>query len=291
MTEDPKQTHQEKHVSVFAEELQQMMGVLQSIIPKYQAIGGDYHSKGAYAHFHLRGLIYHLKRMKASYDEIGYELHSRIQSLGSGPTFIMYTPAMQELLYEFYAFINLSRISLDNLKYIVYPLFLGDPLHMPKSITDLGRGKTNCGIYERIAATEELAYLIQLRNCLVHFRTLAVNDNSVIRHEASKEMNVEGTQAWFAPMAKAVYRLNENKDMVFNIFLPDKIFEGENNKTVAKFTYTRKLNILAESMRFMRHILFNYMDSFSESIFSTEKRYTYDKKGKMAPVDYLGYTC
>jgi hypothetical protein len=271
---------------VFNDELSQMKEVFQKITQEYQKISNEHYLKGVYAEWHINGLMYHAQTIIKEYSAISEELLSRLNTVKFAHVFIMHTPQMQNLMYEFYAFISLARITLDNLKHILYPLFKNPQNQMPKSITDLESGKTNCDIYERIAQTPEILYLIDLRNCLVHYRTFAINNNSVITLEGAEDIEKVGVEKWTKPMAKGTFRITENMDVVFNVFLPDIIFERNNNKKLADFTYNNRINILAETMRFLRHILFNYMDSFSQNIHSQEKRFIYEKKGGITPVEF-----
>lgn len=274
--------------STFTEELKQMKEVLPRICEEYQKISKENYLKSQYAQWHLNGLMYHADAMISQYSEIAEELMKRLNTLQFAHVFIMHTPQMQNLMYEFYAFISLARISLDNLKHILYSLFKNPINQMPKSITDLGSGNTDCPIYERIANTDELQYLIDLRNCLVHYRTFAINNNSVITHESVEDFEKDGIEKWTKPMAKGTFRITENNDVVFNIFLPDVIYiRDNNNKKLADFTYNSRINLLGETMRFLRHILFNYMDAMTENIKSSEARFAFHKKGGIQPVKYM----
>lgn len=273
--------------SEFAEELIQMKEVLSKICDDYQKISTEHRLKGDYAKWHLNGLMYHAEAMVSQYSSIAEELMIRLNSEKIPHVVIMYTPQMQNLMYEFYAFVNLARISLDNIKHILYSLFKNPFNQLPKSITDLGSGNTDCPVYERIANTEELQYLIDLRNCLVHYRTFAINTNSVITHESVGNFENDGIEGWTKPMAKGSFRIIENNDVVFNIFLPDEIYiRGKTGKKLADFTYNKRINILSTTMRFLRYILFNYMDAMSVNIMSQEARFSFQKNGGIQPVKY-----
>ncbi|WP_428661768.1 hypothetical protein [Runella sp.] len=264
-----------------------MKDAIQEISQEYQKISKEHYLKGEYAIWHLNGLMYHADSMITQYSAIAEELLTRLNKLTFVHVFIMHTPQMQNLMYEFYAFISLARISLDNLKHIIYPLFKNPTNQMPKSVTDLGSGNTDCPIYERIANTEELQYLIDLRNCLVHYRTFAINNHSVIKYEGVDNFEKDSIEELTKPMAKGSFRITENNDVVFNIFLPDIIYNRENNnKKLVDFTYNNRMNILAETIRFIRHIVFNYMEAMAINIVSQEERFTFDKKGGISPVNY-----
>lgn len=278
--------------SDFDKELSEMENVLNSILDKYQKISEVHNLKGIYAHWHLSGLIYHLKNILRDYKVISQEVMNRLNTVKFAHAFIMHTPEIRSLMYEFYAFISLARITLDNLRHILYPLFTNEIRQMPKSITAMVSKSTNCAVYERIANTEEIQYLIDLRNCLVHYKNFATSNISLITFEGvdlGKEDDI--ISQFTKPMAKGTFRITENNDIVFNIFLPDKIFDWENNKKLVPFTYEKRINLLAESMRFMRHILFNYMESFAINIKTQKKIFTFDKKLKQERVEYTKFLC
>lgn len=280
--------HTQRNPSTFTEELKQMKEVLQQILHEYQKISNEHYVKGEYTQWHLNGLMYHADTIISQYSTIAEELKARLNTVQFAHVFIMHTPQMQNLMYEFYAFISLARISLDNLKHILYPLFTNPINQMPKSVTDLGSGNTDCPIYERIANTEELQYLIDLRNCLVHYRTFAINNNSIITHENVEDFEKDGIENMTKAMTKGTFRITESNDIVFNIFLPDAIYIRDNkNKKLADFTYNNRLNILGETMRFLRHILFNYLDAMTVNVTSQEPRFAFQKKGGIQPVKYI----
>jgi len=276
--------------SDFDKELFDMENVLNSQINEFQKISDDHDLKGIYAHWHLSGLIYHLKNILKDYKVISEGVLTRLNAVKFAHAFIMHTPEIRSLMYEFYAFISLARITLDNLRHILYPLFTNEIRQMPKSITDMISKSTNCSVYERIANTEELQYLIDLRNCLVHYRNFATSNTSLITLEGVDFQNENDKITQLTkPMAKGTFRITENNDVVFNIFLPDKIFDWGNNKKLVQFTYEKRINLLAESMRFMRHLLFNYMESFAINIKTQEKVFTFSKKLRDEKVDYTNF--
>lgn len=273
---------------MYIKELEEMNETLNDICNEYRNLSKENAIISDYAQWHFRGLVYHTKNIIFQYGKIGDELQKRLNKIENPDVIIMYSPHTQNLMFEFYAFINLARISLDNLKHLLYPLFITPIKELPKSITDLGSGKTNCPVYERIAKTEELQYLIDLRNCLVHYKTLAVNDNSVFTKEGVDELNLESYKNWTAAMTKGVFRIHDKNKITFDIYLPDKIYDrSNNNKKLTEFTYNNSFNIVIATMSFIRHILLNYMDAFISNNFSQEKSFIYEKKGGIQPVFFL----
>jgi len=271
---------EQRKTTDFEAEIQEMEKVINSILTEYQKLSEEHYLKGLHAHWHLKGLNFHMKNLITNYNIISKEVLARLNKVELVDVLIMHTPEIRNLMYEFYAFINLARITLDNIKYILSPLFITPFNHMPKSITGLASGMTDCPVYERIANTEELHYLIDIRNCIVHYRSFSTSDNSIIIKEGVSidDPKVENSN-WIKPMAKGTFRITENKDVVFNIFIPDVIFDKNNGKKMVEFSYDKRINLLAECMRFNRHLTLNYMEAFSLNIYSQDKRYLYNKSG------------
>ncbi|MFC0518983.1 hypothetical protein ACFFGT_32515 [Mucilaginibacter angelicae] len=276
-------------ITDYEDNLKEMHKAITGSIRDFQKLSEEHFLSGEYADWHIKGLIYHVNNLIASYREVVKELELRLNTVSEADIFIMHTPQINNLMYEFYAFVSLARITLDNLRYILYPLFVNNMGQMPKSITDLEKNKTDCSVYQRIADTQELQYLIDLRNCIVHYKTFATSNNSVIVKEGLN-INLEDYTGnkWTVPMAKGMYRITENRDIVFNIFLPDNIYDRTSNgKKLCVFTYDKRINILGESVRFLRYIVFNYMEALILNISSQEKRFNYNKSASFANVKYL----
>jgi hypothetical protein len=273
----------------FDRELAEMDQSLSEIVRKYSEHSADYRLKGLYAQWHLKGLMFHAQRILSSYKAVHEHVYTRI--LSSPDTtqrpnvLIMYVPEMQEMMYEVYAFINLAKITLDHLQKILKPLFL-EKTQLPKSISDFTPGVTTCPTYERIANTEEIRYLIDLRNCLAHYRTFAVSNNSLFVMEGVDINQLSVVDEWTKPMAKGVFRIAGENKIVVNVFLPDTIFNDGPNKTLSQFTYNKRINLLAETMRFLRHILFNYLEAFAMNIKPPSEKFQFVKKGVGENVEY-----
>lgn len=251
----------------------------------------DVHLRVYRAEWHIRGLIYHCKNIIEQYGNFCNDVIIRANSdSGVKPDIlIMYSPSVQYLMYEFYALVNLAKISLDNLSKLVYPLF--STKHLPKSVTDFESGSTNCPMYERLANDSLTHYLIDVRNCLVHYRSFATNDNAYVLKEGVDESEAqEIAKDWIGLMAKGVFRFTDDGKTVVNIFLPDVIFERSEtgDKKLAKFTYDNRYNILGHSMRFARTVMFSTIEAFSYyKDFS--KRFIYNKHGIGEKVNYFDF--
>lgn len=277
-------------VSAFSEELKSLKEVFYKTADNYSKLEEDHRSKVMYAQWHIEGLIYHFEKINENYSIIVASLKTRLETVGEADIFVMNTPEIKHLMYEFYAFVNLSKITLDNIRHFLYPLFTNEIRQLPKSISDFKSCTTNCPIFERIGRTEEIQYLIDLRNCLVHYRSFATSHISLIQKEGVEidDDTKEIFDKLAKSMAKGIYRITESNDIVFNILIPDKIYDRSDGKRLANFTFDNKINILGESMRFLRHIVFNYLDSFTTVQKNYGKKiYTYKKSKFENPVKYL----
>lgn len=208
------------------------------------------------ADWHIRGLAYHTKKLIHLYGQFASSVSARAIDIdGDTPgAIIMYSKNTQELMFEFYALVNLGKITLDNLSKLLYPLFKNK--HLPKSVTDYTLATTNCPVYEKLCQDANIAYLVDIRNCLVHYRSFASSDNSfVIKEGIEYDPEDPLWGDWTNPMFRATYRIEEAK-VVVNVFLPDQIYINKDSaqKKLANFTYDEKINILGQSFRFLMSI-------------------------------------
>jgi hypothetical protein len=70
---------------------------------------GDRSILGFQAEWHIRGVLYHLRRLFEVHGQFVHEVSVRA-SIGAD-VLIMYAPSYQQMLFEFYALVNLARIS------------------------------------------------------------------------------------------------------------------------------------------------------------------------------------
>lgn len=233
------------------------------------------------AGWYIKGIIYHGRNLIKCYCDIVDGTIKRINTVGAVDALIMYTPSAQSMMFEFYALINILRISLDALRKLLSPAFITPISQLPKSITDFKSGTTNCPIYENLAKCQDISYLIEIRNCAVHFRGFTTLDNTVAIREDSDMVISELDSEWISSITKASYRIEENR-LIFNIYLPDKIFthEQNGNKKLAEFTYSNKLNIISKSMNFIRIVSDSYLEA---STYANDKimlqRFEFKKNG------------
>jgi len=235
------------------------------------------------AEWYVRGTIYHCKNLIKHYKKICENVEIRalgtMNASGQPPEVIlMYSPEILFLYYEFYSLVNLARISLDNLRYILSPVFSTPFNQLPKSITRFLNGETNCPIYQDLKKADIVKYLIDIRDCLTHYRSFASSDNVMAVLEGSETPQIE----WSLSLARLSYRFPDISKVVVNIYLPDAIFTYNHKSHVrgkmAIFTYTQKYNILSQSMQFVKFIT----SITSSSILLLEKEirpiYTYEPR-------------
>jgi hypothetical protein len=206
---------------------------------------------GFQAEWHIRGILYHLRRLFDLYAVFVHEVCARAAPDAS--VLIMYAPSFQEMLFEFYALVNLSRISLDSLRIFLSPVFKRNCDRLPKSIRDVLMGKTDCPVYNALSGQDALEYLLDLRNCLVHYRSFATSDNAYVIEEGFDTSDIDGQyDAYFVAMARADFRRIDDKAIAVNILLPDSIFEisATGGKSLTPFTYEQRWSLLSMARSF-----------------------------------------
>jgi hypothetical protein len=209
-----------------------------------------------HADWHVRGLLYHCRNLLASYQDVAQETGDRVVGTNANVV-VLYAPTVQRMWFEFYALVNLARITLDSLRNLLAPVFVTDFGQLPKSISGFIEGHTDCPVYAALATDPAVTYLSDIRNCLVHFRSFATSDNAVITDEARPDMesqlnDLPGSD-WLRSMAKGEFRRVGETGVSTNFYLPDVIFERcGTDKRLARFTYRQKYNVLSQSIGFVR---------------------------------------
>jgi hypothetical protein len=209
---------------------------------------------GFQTEWHLRGLIYHLRRCHEHYSTFVGEVSARASTGASA--IVMFAPSFQQMLFEFYALVNLARISLDNLRVYLRPLFVRSSHQLPKSIRDVLAGSSDCPVYVQLTDQPLVTYLVDLRNCLVHYRSFATSDNAVVRDESLKEKLLAGADGdpFLTAMARAEFRRVRRNAISVNVLLPDRIFEEKTKGSgdrLAQFTYCERWNLLSMARGFV----------------------------------------
>lgn len=228
------------------------------------------------AEWHVRGLTHHCRNLVGYYAEVAKGVSERA---GSGANMIvMYAPSVQKMWVEFYALVNLARITLDNLRHLLAPLFVTKFNQLPKSISDYVKDSTDCPVYQRLAEEKVVEYLSDIRNCIVHYRTFATNDNTLAIEEGLEQPEVVENQEWFKPMARACFRRVGEAGVSVNFYLPDIVFvRGPGDKRLAPFTYNEKYNVLSQSMEFARLVAWAVGQSLVLLVEPGKPTYSYKK--------------
>lgn len=228
--------------------------------------------------WHVRGVTYHCRNLIKYYTSVSLGVIERVKTTKAG-IIMMNDESVQKLMFEFYALVNLARISLDNLRNLLEPVFLTPYEQLPKHITDFKTDSTDCPVYTKIADDPAVIYLIDIRNCLVHYRTFATDDNVMVVMDGI-EPNVFEEFEWTRSMARASFRRTENDRIIFNMYLPDEIFQrnSSGNKKLAKFTYEMRINIISQSMEFVRILAYATLGSLKLLIDHGTPKYTYRSK-------------
>jgi len=130
------------------------------------------------AEWHIRCLIYHCRNLLSYYTSFTKEVSSRAAT--GADILWMYSQDFQYMLFELYGLVNIARISMDNLRFYLSPLFKTPSNQLPKSVKDFLKGDTDCPIYQFLSKQDLTEYLIDLRNCLVHYRSFASSDNALV---------------------------------------------------------------------------------------------------------------
>lgn len=209
------------------------------------------------AEWNARGVLYHCRRIYDLYHNIVAGVVART---GASPdVIVMHSPEMQHLLFEFYAFMLLSRITLDELKKYVAPTFATSPANLPNSVTDMQKGWTDCPLYASYLADQAhlLRYLLDIRDCLVHHRSFATSDNTVaVRTDVGELGHPESFGPWHEPVTRVTFREVGPDGMAVNILLPDDVFQydadGHRTRMVGRFTYEEGINLLSQCREFAR---------------------------------------
>ncbi len=239
-----------KKLDDFGKELDKLTEEAHSLVLKLSEQRKEYAPKAYLAEWHIRGLNYHYKRIFEYYGRFAKEVSARA-SIGAGVIW-MYSADFQIMLFEVYALVNLARITLDNLRDYLSPVFSTPYEQLPKSVNDFMKGMTDCPVYEWINNQDVLGYLIDFRDCLVHYRSFATSDNALTIEEGFDVPNlIEEKDYVFAPMARAFFRKVGDNCLSVNVYLPDTIFKRtEGNKRLAKFTYEERWNLLSQCRAF-----------------------------------------
>jgi hypothetical protein len=208
-----------------------------------------------------RGLVYHCRAMYAKYQAVAAGVSGRAQTGAS--VIVMHSPEMQELLFEFYAFVLLGRLTLDELRTFVAPTFATRLGELPKSINGMLDGTTDCPLYASFLQgnMELVRYLIELRDCVVHYRSFATSDNPIAVLQGFDPPEAVFSSPWHEPVTRVQFRHVPAtgampEGIAVNILLPDAIFtygpKGNRGKMVERFTYNEGINLMTQCREFSK---------------------------------------
>jgi hypothetical protein len=234
----------------FEKEIASLSAQANDVVRELTAQKGEHSLRAHQAEWHIRGMVYHCKNVYGFYCAFTKAVSARAGTGAS--TLWMYTPDFQSMLFEFYALVNLTKIALDNIRDYLSPLFRTPYNQLPKSVSDFVRGETNCPTYIFLSQQPILGYLIDLRNCLVHYRSFAISDNAIVTEEGVEQPGLIESDPFFESMARASFRRVDENGISVNVYLPDVIFEKSpsGNKRLARFTYEERWNLLSMALRF-----------------------------------------
>jgi len=205
--------------------------------------------------WHLLGIAYHTRNVLTNYVAMARSVAGGALNAQTPDIIITPSPEFRVMMFEFYALVSLARITLDNLRLFLRPLFKTNYGQLPKSVRQFLEGTTDCPVYQALAQQPVVEYLCDLRDCLVHFRTFATNTNLVAIGAHVDPQDVHEllvTNRWFEPMARAYFG-RSGRSIEVNVLLPDIIFKrAEGQKKVALFTYDERINLVAQSLEFLR---------------------------------------
>jgi hypothetical protein len=271
-----------KHVADYDNELKELGKVISDAVANLEKNRAEYTLLTRQAEWHVKGLIYHAEKLTALYKHVASEVGGRHLST-KAEYIIFHSEELQELTFEFYAFVLLARLSLDELKNCLKPLFTSNP-QLPNSITDVLKGSTDCPLYSGLQQGQPiLRYLIDIRDCIVHHRTFATSHDAVAMAKEAEEENFAKTlpQGWQIPVTRIYFNRDTLGKLVVNILLPDAIYEvgqdSHRGKMVPHFTYDIGVNILAQSMEFLK--LCTYETALALNLLAKESKqgYTWSK--------------
>ena len=124
------------------------------------------------------------------------------------------------------------------------------------------KGTTDCPLYDSLLTEQSklLRYLLDVRDCLVHHRSFASSDNSLVLAEGATDARLpELLSPWHEPVTRITFRRVEPGGIAVNILLPDAIFEygpeGSRKNMVREFKYDERINLLTQAREFAKLVV------------------------------------
>lgn len=234
--------------------------------------------------WHLIGLIYHYERLTGLYERVSKEVAERAIHT-KADVLVMHSKEMQQLIFEFYSLVNLARISLDQFLKFLRPCFKNQN-SVPKSINDFLGGYSKAPYYQ-LSQIGLLPYLVDIRNCIVHYRSFSSTDNTIAISEGFKGEEILGRmdEHMPRPVIRTSYRRHEGnpQGISVNILLPDVIFEkderGKKVRLAREFSYNDSHNIPRVSTEIVKLIMM--AGNIAEDMLSKDEiAYEWNKSAK-----------
>jgi hypothetical protein len=244
-----------KRLDVFKGELEEVENVMTRAVQRLAEAKPKHTLLAHQAEWHIRGLLYHFRRCCDLYEAVAAEVGSRVLATNAS-IIVMHSPDMQALIFEFYALIILARITLDESIKYVRPLFVNRG-NLPKSVNDFLKGESDCPLHDLLKDEPVLGYLVDLRDCIVHYRTFATSDNTVaVADDLDDSSLPEISSVWPRPVTRTYFRSVGGAGVAVNVVLPDAIFvydeSGRKGKMVQSFSYNNSYNLLTQSGEFIK---------------------------------------
>jgi hypothetical protein len=266
-----------RELESFARDLQLAVSEIPSAVSRVLGISDQTDTRACQAEWHVRGIRYHCENLFKHYQRFARGVSARATSSDSYPlALVMHSPEVQSMMFEFYALVNLARISLDRLIYLLGPVFKTPLSQLPNSVNDLLRGKTECPVYQTLAKQHVVRYLIDVRDCLVHFRSFATSDNAVVIQEGQDEPTGLSDPSFF----RASFRPVDERRIAVNVLLPDRIFTDADKKKMEPFLYEQRISLLSQSREFLQLIAKTTTDALALLIQPGKPVYEYSKNKK-----------
>lgn len=245
----------ERSLGHFEKEIQEIEDLVRKSVLEVSQTKHEYYWLAHEAEWHLKGLTYHMRKIHQLYGEITVKIMERAMISARPDVLVFYSPEMQALLFEFYALVTLSRITLDHItQHTLAPLFKSGSL--PGSVNDFLKGTSDIKLHESLNNEPSTRYLIDVRDCMVHHRTFGTSDNTIAIADHIDENALAGIKEnWKYPITRTYFRIANEQKLIVNLLLPDAIYEydkeGNRGRLIKDFTYEERRNILRYSMDFI----------------------------------------
>ena len=135
-------------------------------------------------------------------------------------------------------------------------------------------------MYATLRDDPAFLYLIELRDCLVHYRTLGTDDILLAVREGVDVSVIERHDfIRQRPLARAWFRELPPDGVVVNLYLPDRIFDLSGpTKKLAAFSYDLRINLLSQALGFVSIPAWCVATALQDLFDKAEPIYTWQRK-------------